>query len=189
MKSETIVMRDSPEAAQPHTMTGWKSRDGFFFAEESVARYAGCTHVACRECGAPTPKNWTACDACREKGDDARHAAREKREWDGVQMIYSEVADRYFSDPGEVFDFCEGEYDGETHKAEELRLVLCEPLKPRHIDANDYCQDVLADDGEVEDADFLAACDALNAAIDKMPPTAWEPGKYALDIEATEDLK
>lgn len=68
-----VIMRDSPEAASLQTVSGWVSRHGRFFgSDESIARYDGCTHVACSRCGAATEKRWTACTECRSQNSNPR---------------------------------------------------------------------------------------------------------------------
>ena len=53
---DTVILRDSPEAAEPVNMPVWKSRNGRVYFDEMAARYDGCTHVKCKDCGVPTPK-------------------------------------------------------------------------------------------------------------------------------------
>jgi hypothetical protein len=72
MKTEEImVLRDSSEAAQYRTgLSGWVSRNGRYFGEsEDMARYDGCTHVACQYCGLPARKGWLACEGAADMGD------------------------------------------------------------------------------------------------------------------------
>lgn len=178
-KLAEVIMIDAPEAAQYRTgMSGWVSRSGNFFGDnlraESLARYNGCTHVHCKYCGEPTLKSWTACDACREKKDIERYKAMPRKAWDGIAMIYSEVLDKYYSEPNSIEDALE---DGVT--LDSLRLVICEPNRVRYLDAS-YVEDGLAEDDELPDC-LIDAIKAFNTAIDKSPPLSWSPGKFALD--------
>ena len=68
-ENKKVIMFDSDEAAQYKTnLSGWVSRDNHFFGEdEHMARYVGCTHRKCEDCGEPTEKGWLVCDNCREK--------------------------------------------------------------------------------------------------------------------------
>jgi hypothetical protein len=170
-----VILFDSPEAAQPWTQEGWKSRDGYFYADERAARYSGCTHRPCEECGAPTPKMYVYCDSCRETRDVARYEAMPEAPWDGNQMVYSETLDRYFSDPDEAEDWL----DDEGQNLASLRLVLCEPCRVGLLDI-DYLCDELPEDGEAPD-EVLEAMDAFNAAT-KDIILSWYPGKTRLQV-------
>lgn len=172
--SEKIVLFDSDEAAQPHTMTGWKSRNGFFYDNEQVARYDGCTHVKCQYCGEPTRKHYTVCDKCRAANEIERYDAMPKAEWDGKAMLYSDARDEYYSDMDGAEDVLE---EGET--IESLRLIICEPNCVRPLDS-DYCSDDLADDMELPDA-ISEAMDAFNKAVAGIV-LSWSPSKFALKL-------
>jgi len=169
------IMFDSDEAAQPWTQEGWKSRDGYFYADERAARYSGCTHRPCEDCGAPTAKMYVYCESCCDKRDVARYAAMPEARWDGKQMIYSETLERFFSDPEEAEDWL----DEEGRDIVSLRLVLCEPCHIRPLDI-DYLYDDLPEDGEAPDA-VLEAMDAFNAAT-KDIILSWYPGKMRLAV-------
>ncbi len=177
MNATKIIMRDSPEAAQPHTMTGWKSSDGFFYKDEDTARYAGCTHVACSSCGAPCVKHYTHCDACRNAREIERYNALKKEPWDGVGMLYSDARDVYYTDISDAEDALE---EGET--LADLRLLICEPNYVRELDS-DYCCDEVAEDGEPPDA-VLEAMDAFNKAV-KGIVLSWSPSETAMLIDPT----
>ena len=68
--SKEPIFPESTEAATFMKVEGWVSRDGRFYGkDERTARWGGATHIYCRECGEPCPKNWLVCEACREKKD------------------------------------------------------------------------------------------------------------------------
>jgi hypothetical protein len=165
-----IIMYDSPEAARPHNMDGWLSRDGYFYAEESAARYHGCTHRPCEECGAPAEKHYTACKDCRDKHDFERFQAMPRKGWDGEAMVYSELTDTYYSDPCEVFD--------DIEEGVHPRLIICEPVYVSPLDIN-YVEGDLPDDGDLP-PEVDAAMKAFNEAT-KGVVLSWLPGKYALE--------
>ena len=174
-----IVMRDSPGAAQYRTdLTGWVSRDGFYFGDgpqgEIAARYAGCTHVPCDRCGAPTPRGYTQCRCCRDLTYIAKYAAMPRAEWDGKALLYSEARDQYYSTPGEAADELE-----EDQTLADLRLVICEPNHVRQIEP-DYCCDDLPEDGDVPD-EVYEAIEAFNKAVAGIV-LSWSPGKTALAL-------
>lgn len=167
-----IIMRDSDEAAKPYTAHGWLSSNGHFYTDESVARYDGCTHVACRHCGKPTPKSYTACDACRASAETARFYAMPEAAWDGVAMLYSDTHDTYYASPDDALD------GDET--ADEMRLVICTPNYVTPLEG-DYCCDELADDMDVPAA-VEEAMDAFNKAVAGIV-LSWSPGKMRLKID------
>lgn len=179
---EKIVMDSSDEAAKPHTMAGWLSSNGRFYADERTARYDGCTHRPCNDCGEPAKKLYTLCKECGQKAELARFNSRPKQPWDGISMLYSDSWDRYFADPDEAEEFA----DDEGTTMEELRLVLCEPNYVRPLEA-DYCVDELAPDDEGEIPDKVdVAMRAFNEAVDGII-LSWSPGKAALDLSTLQD--
>jgi hypothetical protein len=171
-----IIMFDAPEAAKPHTVHGWLARDGRFYDDEGAARYAGCTHCPCEECGAPAPKSYIRCDACRAKASADRYAAMPAAPWDGKQMVYSETTERYYASPDDAWD-----EEEDCEDLADLRLVLCEPCYVPQLDLADFA-DELPEDGEAPD-ELLQAIDAFNAAT-KGVLLSWWPGKTRLSTEA-----
>ncbi|WP_055100639.1 hypothetical protein [Alloalcanivorax xenomutans] len=177
--SDEMIMFDSPEAAQPYTMTGWKSRDGFFFANERDARYAGCTHRPCTECGKPARKLYTLCAACRADKDNARYEAMPLGEWDGRAVLYSEASDRFFSDIEDAECSLE-----EGQSLADLQLVICEPNYACQLDEDFFCDD-MTEDGDLPDH-IVTAIEEFNAAI-AGTVLSWSPGKYRLNLEEHRD--
>lgn len=177
--NDTIVMSDSPEAAQYRTdLKGWVSRDGFYFGDgpqgERTARYAGCTHVPCSQCGTATPKGYTMCRGCRDLAYTAKYEAMPRAEWDGNAMVYSEARDRYYNSPDDAADDLD---DSET--LADLRLVLCTPNYVRQLEP-EFCCDDLPDDGDVP-AEVEEAMAAFNEAVAGIV-LSWSPGKLALAL-------
>jgi hypothetical protein len=173
-----IILDTDQEAARfVENISGWVSRDGLFFGKkkdaEKIARYQGCTHRACRDCGAPTPKHFIVCAKCRDRLSDERYEKREKEEWDEKGMLFSEVADRYFDSWDDVADYLE-DYNDQTGGALALRLLICEPEYLRQVD--DYWEDQLCEGGKLPD-EVREALDVLNETIRKQEPVSWFPGK------------
>lgn len=177
--NQEIILSDSDLAARYVTnIKGWVSRKNLFFgdgdAAEAAARYDGCTHVRCRECGEPAPRGWVLCDSCRDKSEAKRYASMPRAPWDGKAMLYSQVADEYYSSPDEAEDALE---DGQT--LGDLRLVICEPnyvyLRP------DYFDRVVPDEGELPE-EVLKAIEAFNASVRNVI-VSWSPGNAALLID------
>jgi hypothetical protein len=176
---EPMVLFDSDEAAHLQTgISGWVSRHGRFMGnDERAARYDGCTHRRCEDCGNPCEKGWLVCNECREKRDIARYNAMPKEEWDGKGMIYSAAADKYFSDLDEAEEFLED--DGGT--MESLRLIICEPQYLPFL-SYDYGCDELPEDGELPDA-VVQAIEDFNKVIKETGAVSWIPSKKAVKLE------
>lgn len=174
---EPFIMNTDSEAAIYRTdICGWVARNGRFYGtEEESARWDGCTHVACQECGKPTEKFYTHCASCRKVRDIARYTARESKVWDGKAMLYSEALDKYFDDISQAEDELKR---GMT--LEYLRLVICEPVYLHQIDVDHWADD-LPDDGELPEYIQKALC-LFNMEILAEGPVSWEPGKFAVDL-------
>ena len=177
IKDQPTIMFDAPDAAHYQTgIKGWVSRQGHYFGDgpqsEDMARYDGCTHVACRKCGAPTKKGWTACNSCREDAEIAEYEAMPRAEWDGKAMLYSQAFDTWYESPDEAREDL-----GDDADISVMRLVIGEPVYVRRIES-DYFADELADDQDLP-GEVLDAMDAFNKAVAWIV-LSWEPGKKAL---------
>ena len=169
-------MFDSPKSAQPHTMRGWKSRDGYFYPNEHSARYAGCTHRPCQRCSAPAEKLYGLCATCRNQNDESRYLEMAEGEWDGVAMLYSDARDEYFVDLDAAEDALN---EGQT--LSDLRLVICEQNYCRQIDV-DYFVDELAEDSELPE-EMHDAMEEFNRRVTGIA-LSWSPGRFRLKLEA-----
>ena len=171
-----MVIFDSDEAAYYQTnISGWVSRhERYYGNDERGARYDGCTHTRCEDCGEPVDRGRLICPQCHEIRQIKRYDALPKEEWNEVGMLFSDALDRYFSSWGEIEDYCEDE-GIETGK---LRLIICEPnylpLLP-----DDYGCDELVEDGELPDS-VEQAIEDFNKVIKAEGPVSWEPGKKAV---------
>jgi len=170
-----IILQDSDEAAQPCTVSGWRSGNGFFYTDEASARYAGCTHVLCKSCGKPTEKPYTLCEDCRAKAEFERYCALPIAEWDGKSMIYSDSRDKYYYDLADAYDDLE-----EGQDLSELRLLICKPNYVTPLES-DYCCDELADDMDVPSA-VEEAMEAFNKAVAGIV-LSWSPSDVALKFK------
>jgi hypothetical protein len=184
MSDAKVVHYDSPEAAKRVTVTGWVSSTGFFYGEkEDMARWAGCTHVACKQCGAPTEKMWLSCESCRSKNDVDRYNALKKEKWDGATPLYSDSHDKYFFDFDELVDFIRDLLaEDESITVDDLRLKLCKPNKPRLIDSS-YFSDDMPDDLDDLPKAIEGAIEAFNAVMRAQPPLSWSPDNIAAVVE------
>lgn len=176
---QQVVMYDSDEAAQYRTdICGWVSRLGIYFGDgfgaERAARFHGCTHQRCRDCGVAVEASSLVCQACQDKLDREGYESRQQEPWDGVAAVYSEKLDRYYDSPESAFDDLE---DGMT--AEDLRLLICTPNYVSELEP-DYCCDEMADDGYLPGA-VLKAMEDFNAAVAGVV-ISWSPGDKRLQL-------
>ena len=177
-----IILYDSDEAAKFVTgLSGWVDSNGLFWGDnrdsENMARYSGCTDLRC-SCGHLMKKHYTKCAICREREAIERYKKRAQKEWDESIPVYSETADEYFNDRSEVEDFLEQSDEGIT--AEDLRLLICEPVYLRPVE-EDYWIDDLPDDAELP-SEAVDALDALNNTLKAVGPVGYRPGKFAAKL-------
>ena len=182
--ADDVILPSDDRAAKLVTVTGWVSRDGLFFgANERTARWSGSTHAVCSACGEVCPKHYTKCQGCRDLDSIAKHEARERRIYVSG-MLYSHLRDRFFVDLDELLEYCEYE----SVNIADLQVVLCEPIRPRYLDDEDFA-DELPEDGSIADSapKLWELMQQWNAEIDRMcaagEGTSWEPSKYALDTK------
>jgi len=173
---EELIMFDSDEAAHYRTdLSGWVSRKGCYWGDdERAARYDGCTHRPCEDCGEPAAKSLLVCNKCHQARDEARYAAMPKEEWDEDGMIYSNAVDKYFQSWDEIEEYCEEE----EADMESLMLIICEPNYLPLIPYDFGC-DELTEDGELPDI-VIQAIEDFNKVIKEAGPVSFYPGKKAL---------
>lgn len=179
-----MILFDSKEAAQYQTgLSGWVSRHGHFWGnDERAARYDGCTHTYCEDCGEPVDRGRLMCPKCNEARNVKRYATMPKEAWNGKGMLYSDAADRYFSDWEEIEEFLIDDCTLGTATIESLRLIICEPQYLPLLDPSDYGCDSLAEDGELPDA-VIQAIEDFNKVIKSVGPVSWFHGKRAVEID------
>lgn len=186
MTTDKIIMYDSPEAAIFKTgIEGWVSSTGTFWGnDEHMARWSGCTHFKCKECGSAHRKSWTICKECRSKKQEEKereaYAEMDVVEWDGKGFIATIDGNEYFSSWDEVNDYC---HDLGLAVAD-LMLVICEGVELPEIDINDYFSDCMHEDQDINDidSDILDAVDELNKLIRKARPMVYSTGDKAVKI-------
>lgn len=176
-----MILFDSPEAATYKTgIEGWVSADGFYCGkDERLARYRGCTHVKCEECGSPCTKGWLKCDSCRSHASQKRWAAFPHEEWDGKKPIYLWDGNQFFFSEDELIDWL---YDNEAN-GDEVMLVICEPICYRPIDTETIAGDAHED---WEPSDELAQkINEFNAYLKTLPPHSYTVGKIRTSYDYT----
>lgn len=170
-------MFDSQEAASKRTAEVWVSRHGKIWSDERAARWDGCTHVACSECGHPVEKVWLKCQKCRDKADMQRFLAMPEADWDGKAMIYSGLTDEYFSSPDEAIE----QWEGNGHAEEEMRLVICEPVYASELVSEYWVDDLPGEERETPDW-LNELINQFNEGLHGKPELSWEPGKCRLSV-------
>jgi hypothetical protein len=144
-----IILYDSPEAATYRTnISGWVSRHGLYFGEdERSARYDGCTHRPCEECGVPVPRaGFTHCQQCRQRRDEKNFLALPSEPYTG-QVVCNDDGEEFFFDEDQIREYA----DDREIPYENLRLRKCEPRYADEVDPLDIYEDLLPEDGELPD--------------------------------------
>ncbi len=172
---DKIIMYDSDEACVPYTMNGWKSSKNRFYAEESVARYDGCTHRKC-ECGGIMTKWKSKCDNCSWEIRKQKYMDYPYQEWTGEGPICIFDGDKYFYDEGEVEDYCEEQECAPS----DLMLVICKPNFVREIDGS-YFSEALNEDAELPKL-LQDKLNEFNSFLKTLVPVSWEPANIKTTI-------
>lgn len=180
---DQIVMYDSPEAATFRTgIEGWVSRNGIFCgSSEDAARYEGCTHRKCEDCGKPARKSYTHCEECRDARAWKRYESLETKPWTTEAMVYSDAFDEYFNDEDHMLDFAD---ENAVSDLREMRLLHCTPVYAHQLDTDDWC-DELPEDGdcpewlEIAIYEFNEKLRAANEPLSYLPNN-----KLAVDVSA-----
>ena len=178
-KEENVIVLDTDDAAAKlTTITGWVSRTGrFYYKDERLARYDGCTHKKC-ECGNLMSKNYTKCDACISKMKMDRYNSLPLGTWDGESPVCDYFGDKYFFDGiEEIVDYLEDE----NISPEDLHLVLCKPNYLGEL-TSEYWDGILPEEGsfpkELDDK-----INEFNKFITTQPPISYSPSNVRIDIE------
>lgn len=198
-----ILHFGSDSAAQYRTnISGWVSRDGLFFGEgddaEDKARWVGCTHFTCSECGALATKKRNyhrtgICESCEEVKRDAERDKREeeeiekyhaasKIEWDGVTPVYDEASEVFHFSTEDLYLWLE---EDPEHDAANCRLYLCKQAPLREI-CEAYWLDDMHVDAELPDI-VVAGIEFLNKLLKETDSRQWEPTNqavtYSVDVD------
>ena len=177
-----IILNTDKNAAEYRTdISGWVSRDGIFFGkDERTARWSGCTHVKCEDCGEPVEKSRLVCNKCHDNRLIKKHEQLPVKEWDETGMLYSTALEKYYSSWDETE--CDTEEYGISMK--DMLLVICKPQYLHQIDTDIWCDDLPDESDELPD-EVEIALEKLNTAIRNAPPVSYYPDKYAAKIEQT----
>jgi len=173
MPSQAMVLYDSPEAATFKTgIEGWVSRDGYFYGkDENLARYGGCTHKVCPECGTVYEKS-SYCRPCHTKKRAETVAAFPVERWNGETPLCLFDSETFF--------FGDDVLDWLADHPEDVLICKCKPGHLHQLDEDNWADD-LPEDGELP-TEVSVALAALNAAIRTAPPSCWWPDDVAIDV-------
>ena len=176
-----IVLSTSDEAAkyETRTLTGWWSRNGLFCGEmEGNARYDGCTHRPCSECGEPVQKYYVVCEECREKKKRERYDSFPKKKHE-EGMLYSMLTNEYYHS----IEYVEDDIDEYDLKLEDMMLLHTKPLVFHEIDTDVWEEDI-PEDYEFTD-EMHKIIEEFNEKLGKIPSPGWESINVAVDLEAS----
>ncbi len=181
-QNKSVILPESPEAARKMEVTLWVSREGLAYNDEEIARYAGCTHVKCRECGEIIEKIYTICDSCNEKIKQEKYLKLPKEKWDGETIFYSDKFNEYFGSIEELEDAINEENSEDKPwikaDAEEYRILKCVPVFPDCLNS-DHWEDCYPDDSEEwEELEDLIA--DFNKKLSKIKPISYTYTRIAL---------
>ncbi len=175
-----ILDTDKESAKYVKNIEGWVSNKGHFYGiDEEQARWDGCTHVTCEDCGEPVDKkrHRTCCETCINKRDDERYFARPEKKWDGEEPLFSYLLDEYFFSEEDMLDHM----DWAGVKAKDLKLVICEEEEVLFLEA-DYWDSSLPDGYEIPD-NVQDIIDQLNDAMQNQVEKTWVPSQYRTKYE------
>lgn len=171
------ILKTSDEAAQYKTVSGWVSRNNKFYGEdEQMARYDGCTHTTCRECGAIINKSYCLCDNCSFQSLYKRYKEYTFKEWDKETPVYDIASQQYFFSEDDI----ESYLDNSPLLKQDLMLVYCEEIKYSDL-SYEYFTDDLAEDQELPNI-IKEKIDELNLLTSKLRTNTWEQTNIRTEI-------
>ena len=185
-KPEMVLYKDAAKKVQEFKSSGgklieiWETVNGYLLFDEDAARYKGCTHRACEDCGKPAEKAYTQCKACRDIESKKKFLNLPEKVWDNKTPLYSRDADEYFFDFDDLYD--DMMYDNMTW--DEMGLVICKPDRLLTVSEDSLIPCPIREDYELPN-EVLGALQSLNTAIREADAASWYPG----NIRALEPVK
>jgi hypothetical protein len=178
-KEEKIILpTDENVVKWVENISGWVDNSGRFWGiDKDMAIYSSITHKVCK-CGELMEKHYTACYKCRHKADVERYNNLPFKEWDGKSLVYSKLAEKYFSDESEIWDYCE---ELEI-KSDDMMFVLCDPCYIPELTGEQW-DDLLPEDSDGFPKEVQDAINAFNLAAKDFPPLSWFPSKTRTNIK------
>lgn len=154
--------------APPFPAELWMSRHRHAYLgpnSEELARRDGATHVPCLTCKQPAKKPALRCESCKTAHERACYLNLPCRDWDGTELIWSEVLNDVFRGPEYLVDAAMDLWPAE--ETTELNLLVY-PVKPVPCPVIDECgffERHLAPDSELPD-EVQQAMEAYNNAVE-----------------------
>lgn len=186
MEKQILYNSDQSAIYEERKIKGWWSvksthhKSSVFWGEdEHMARWDGCTHKICDECGKHThEKQYTCCTECRARHERERYEKLELIEWDGKTPLCIYHDDTYFTSMDDIYSHCE-EFECEPKG---LMLVLCERVTPMSLDPeNLLCDQLSGTDLGIPDEIYRAA-DEFNELVKEFFPELWEAGDKRVKV-------
>jgi hypothetical protein len=166
-----ILPKSNEAAKYAENIKGWVAKGKFFGTDEKAARYYGCTHRKCQDCGAIIEKLYFRCDSCALKEKKKRYEKLDCTEWDQSLPAYSTQFGEFFENKDEVKDFL----SNNKLEFDDLLLVICWPTKLSYLDS-DRWYDEMPDDTDIPE-ELARAIEIFNETIDEIGPIGYEPAK------------
>lgn len=180
-ENNTVIMYDSPEAAQYRTdIKGWVSGNGRYCGDngeqsEHMARHTGCTNKRCatQGCDNIIRKDEVRCPKCRRKMQLENYMKLKQVPYTG-QPCFLFGSNQYFHDESSIEDYLEDM--GPVCRPDELLLTVCSPNYLTPVDSSIW-EDIFPEDSDGElPRDVAAALANLNKVIaDQKHPISWSP--------------
>lgn len=173
-----IILIDSDKAAKFVTdISGWVNSKGHFYGNnEHAARYDGCTHTYCKECGAICQKYYTLCENCRSVKQDDKYSSMQQKHDPDCEYYYSYVTDEYYTYEDLIYLYQNAELDHPS----KLQLILTTPeFGYNYTLTDEYFSDITCDDSVYIPADIQDAMDEFNRILMRnKTPFSYSPSKY-----------
>jgi len=198
------MIKNYEDSAFLTTTPAWKCKhcSKTYNQNEDYARRCCATDVPCSATGCNnrivtkvSKSYYAAVQHCQECKDLDKHkrqqkqekiwAERERREWDGEAMLYSDELDIFFVDIDDAYCYLDEGYP----TLEDLKLRICLPVKAPYFDMQDHLSDYLPDDVDGSyPSGYQEIEKVVNDYLEGLKPLSWEPGPYAMNVSEYEEI-
>ena len=179
-KPNEIIMFDDKNIVEYRAnLEGWTGKDNLYHGKgeegERRARMANSTHKKCANCdGVVEHRHF--CQSCSNTTDRNRFLSKALIDWDGESMMCGYDSDRFFSDMGDVWDYCEDMDEDFTT----IRLIHCEQrVDISEINIDELNEEYCTQDGENGvchyHPEISDKVNELNELIRNAKPVLWFP--------------
>lgn len=177
---EDKIYPEDERAAGLKTVEGWVSRNGKFYGiDETSARNCGATVFHCGGCGEDTEYYYRHCKKCEAAAIEEQYQRMQEAEWLLDVPVFDACSKNYFNSMDEIEYHCENE----GISFSDLRLIICEPVYPQHIDFDDLIP-ILGVDMEFNHPELVNYVQEFNQKIDDLKIIlGWQPGDFRASIK------